>query len=95
MHLIVCYSFYLCLSLLLKTTQVLISAIIVATCRTTRTAVAASSEVELPLLLVVSPRTRIRFCVHGILAIDASACADKLPSKLVGNCVDSVLSLER
>ena len=45
---------YFCLCFLLKTTQVLISAIIVAACRTTKTAITASSEVELPLLVVVS-----------------------------------------
>ena len=45
---------YFCLSFFLKTTQVLISIVIVATCNTTRTAITASSEVELPLLVVVS-----------------------------------------
>ncbi len=45
---------YFCLSFLLKTIHVLISAIIVAACRTTKTAITASSEVELPLLVVVS-----------------------------------------
>ncbi len=54
LRLIVCYRFYFCLCFLLKTTHVLISAIIVAACRTTRTAITASSEVELPLLVVVS-----------------------------------------
>ena len=34
----------------------LISAIIVAACRTTKTAITASSEVELPFLLAVSHR---------------------------------------
>ena len=46
--------FVIALCFLLKTTHVLISAIIVATCNTTRTAITASSEVELPLLVVVS-----------------------------------------
>ena len=45
---------YFCLCFFLNKTQVLISAIIVATCKTTRTAITASSEVELPFLLVVS-----------------------------------------
>ncbi len=46
--------FYFCLCFLLNKTQVLINAIIVATSKTARTAITASSEVELPFLLVIS-----------------------------------------
>ena len=79
----------------------LISAIIVAACRTTRT-ITASSEGELPLLLVVSRGVEF-ISVYRIQAIDASAFYN-LPSTLVGNCVvtcmlvdsvDSVLVLEQ
>ena len=63
LNVILCISSYFCLCFLLKTTHVLISPIIVATCRTTRTAITASSEVELPLLLVVE---YISVYMHGI-----------------------------
>ncbi len=64
---------YFCLCFLLNKTQVLISAIIVATCKTTRTAITASSEVELPLLLVVSHEAVISMCME-IKQLDTLVC---------------------
>ncbi len=80
---------YFCLCFLLNKTQVLISAMIVATCKTTRTAITASSEVELPFLLVVSRGIEyFSVYMHGFKCLRLRH-ADKtiLPSKLVGNFV--------
>ncbi len=67
---------YFCLSFLLKTTQVLISAIIVAACRTAKTAITASSEIELPLLVVVSQG--VEYVSVNLSDIPALACAHKI-----------------
>ncbi len=76
--LIGCHRFYFCLCFLLKTTQVLISAIIVATCRTTRT-MTATKVVELS-----GHGKSGSLSLPGMHSIGA-----------IGNCVDSVLFLER